>query len=325
MKKTFYLLLLLPLVLTACSNSKDGNNEVAENITNNTAPENTTSNTTGNNDISGSFGTQFDTTEAGNGEDVYDRELLNLGFKGPEFYTELFQEANNSFVYTGLNFSSINDSIEKFIVNEGQVTNVGRYAPIIASYLESHYSYTDTDKLYPSYAININDSFYTTKESIEYFEKRFEIFKKGNKFNNDVIIEIKKFTTKDKVELEAYLKNIFPVASETSPAVLISDLFFRNDIVTKELSNNFKNEKILSTFLIENETNKAKYFCGLQTPELIPLSNLPESASESYVKLFNSKKDDPEYSFILPDYAHLDSLIRAYIYPGLACFGIPLK
>lgn len=324
MRKTFYLLLLLPLVLTACSNSKDGNKELVENTTNNTAPENSTSNTTGNNDISGSFGTQFDTTEAGNGEDVYDRELLNLGFKGPEFYTQLFEEANNSFVYTGLNFSTLDDSIEKFIVYEGEVTNVGRYAPIIASYLESHYSYTDTNKFYPSYAISINDSFYTSKESIEYFEKRFEIFKKGNKFNNDVIVEIKKFTTKDKVELESYLKNIFPDASESSPSVLLPNLFFRNDIVTREL-NNIKNEKILTIFVIQNETNKAKYLCGLQTPELIPLSNLPESASESYVKLFNSKKDDPEYSFVLPDYAHLDSLIRAYIYPGLACFGVPTK
>ena len=178
--------------------------------------------------------------------------------------------------------------------------------------------------MYPSYAITINDSFYASKESIEYFEKRFEIFKKGNKFNNEVIVEIKKFTTKDKVELEAYLKSIFPDASETSPVVILSNLFFRNDVVAREL-NNTKNEKILTTFLLQNEKEKGVHLCGLQTPEIIPLSNLPERASESYIKLFNSKKDDPVYSFILPDYAHLDSLIRAYIYPGLSCFSTPPK
>ena len=324
MKKTFYLLLLLPLVLSACSNSKDEKNELAENTSTTTAPQDTTSNTTENNGISGSFGTDFDTTETGNDEGGYDRELLQLGFKGPEFYTKLFEEASNSFVYTGLNFSSINESIEKFIIYEGDVTYVGRFAPIIASYLESHHSYTDTDSQYPSYAISLNDSFYTTKESIEYFEKRFEIFKKGNKFDNEVLLEIKKFTTKDKIELASYLKNIFPVDSEKSPVVLLSDLFFSDEIVAREL-NNIKNEKILTTFLIQNEQTKAKYLCGLQSPVLIPLTNLPESASESYVKLFNSKKDDPIFSFVLPDYAHLDSLIRAYIYPGLACFGVPTK
>lgn len=325
MKKTFYLLLLLPLVLSACSNSKDEKNELVENTTNTAAPSETTSSTSETNEISGSFGTQFNPSDEGNGEDVYDKELLSLGFKGPMFYTQLAEEANNSFVYTGLNFYSINDSIEKFIIYDGEVTSVGRYAPIIASYLESHHSYTDTDKLYPSYAINLNDSFYASKESIVYFEKRFEIFKKGNKFNNEVLIEINKFTTKDKTQLESYLKSIFPDTSETSPVVLLSNLFFRNDVVARELINT-KNEKILTTFLLQNEKEKGiLHLCGLQTPEIIPLSNLPDAASESYIKLYNSKKDDPAYSFILPDYAHLDSLIRAYIYPGLACFSTTPK
>lgn len=320
MKKTFYLLLLFPLVLSACSNSNDENKQLAENSTNtSTQDTNTITTDTGSNEIGGSFGAEFNTSGVGNGEDSYDIELLKLGFKGPEFYTELSEEASNSFVYTGLNFSTLNDSIEKFIIFEDKPTYTGRFAPIIASYLESHYSYTDTDNLYPSYAINLNTPFYTSKESIEYFEKRFDLFQKGNKFNNEVILEIKKFTTNDKVGLDSYLKNIFSDLTETSPVILLSNLFFKNQGFDVEINN--KNiEKILTTFLIQNENNKVQYLCALQTPDLIPLSNLPDSASESYVKLFNSKKDDPLFSFLLPDYAHLDSLIRAYIYPGLSCF-----
>ena len=322
MKKKYYLLIVLSLILSGCSNSKDIVSEVDSNTSINTSTDDTAQTATESDDISGSFGSQFYTDDIeNNAERGYDQELLELGFKGPEFYELLFQEASNSFVYTGLNLARSNESIENFIEYEGNVTYVGRFAPIIASYLESYHSYSDKYPNYPSYAIALDDPYFASKESILNFEKRYINFKKGNKFKNEVIVEINKYTTKDKEAVDLYLNSIFTSSGDDSPSVILSNLFFRDDVKPRELFNT-KNDKILTTFLLINESSKTKYLCGLQSSELIPLSNLPEVATESYTKFFNSKKNDQMYSFLLPDFSKLESLVRSYIYPGLACFEV---
>ena len=251
-----------------------------------------------------------------------------MGFKGPDFYTELYEEAQNSMFYTGLNLARRNDSIEKFLLYEGELTYSGRFARLISSYLESIYSYTDTDKLYPSYALKLNDPFYGSQESINYFMKRYEIYKIGNKFQNETIIEIKTFSSKDKDGLTTYLNNYFPVSDDKSANVVLSNFYFQDEIVPRELETT-KNEKILSLFLIDDPESKLQHFCGLQSSDLIPLSNLPDTPTESYKKFYdsikNDKKNSIEYTFLFPDYSNLENLIRGYILPGLYCFDIPGK
>jgi len=324
MKKNFSLLLILSLILTACSNTNDTVSETDSKSQNNSTMEDSTANEKETDAISGSFGTQFDNGSETQKEDEYDQELLDLGFKGPEFYLELLNEANNSFVYTGLNIANRDLGIENIIFNDGMLTYNGRFAVLVSSYLESHHSYTDTDSLYPSYAITINDIFFGTRESIDYFEKRYPIFKKGNKFKNEQILEINMYTSKDRVKFETYLKQFTSDVSDQSPSVLLPNMFYREEIIVRELYGT-KNEKIITTYLIDGYDSKTKYLCGLQSPALIPLSNLPEVATEAYTQFYNSKKNDSMLMFILPDYSNLESQIRAYILPGLACFEVLSK
>ena len=320
MKKNFAVLLILSLILTACSNTNDTVSEIDSKSQNNSTMEDSAANEKETDAISGSFGTQFDNgSGTQKGDDEYDQELIDLGFKGPEFYLELLNEAMNSFVYTGLNIANRDLGIEKIIFNDGVPTYNGRLAVLISSYLESHHSYTDTDSLYPSYAITINDTFFGTRESIDYFEKRYPIFKKGNKFKNEQILEINMYTSKDRVKFESYLKQFTSDVSDQSPSVLLPNMFYREEITVRELYGT-KNEKIITTFLIGDYDSKIKYLCGLQSPVLIPLSNLPEMATEAYTQFYNSKKNDSNLMFILPDYSNLENQIRAYILPGLACF-----
>lgn len=327
MKKNFFVLIALSLILSACSNSKNTEEDNAiiklpTQETSPTSPESSEITSPESSEIGGSFGTQF-TTDQPIVEEL-DQEILDMGFKGPEFYTELFNEARNSMIYTGLNIQGSDDSIEKFLYNEGKLTYIGRFAKLISSYLESIHSYTDTDKLYPSYALKLNDTFYGSQESINYFMKRYEIYKIGNKFQNEQISEIKIFSSKDKEGLTTYLNNYFPVSDDKSPTVLISNFYFKDEIVPRELFTT-KNDKILSTFLIYDPVAKMQFLCGLQSTNLIPLSNLPDTPTESYKKFYDSIKSNKKYTFLFPDYSNLEHLIRAYILPGLICFNAPGK
>ena len=218
MKKNFFVLIVLSLILSACSNSKNTEEDNAiiklpTQETSPTSPESSEITSPESSEIGGSFGAQF-TTDQSIDEEL-DQEILDMGFKGPEFYTQLFEEARNSMLYTGLNLGGSDYSIEKDFFNEGKLDEaklsyIFRFSKMISSYLESIHSYTDTDKLYPSYALKLDDTFYGSQESINYFMKRYEIYKIGNKFQNENISEIKIFSSKDKEGLTTYLNNYFP-------------------------------------------------------------------------------------------------------------------